>query len=310
MTAYETTTARLFQQELGACALIQDLLPLYVEGEVSPGSRAMIMEHVARCEHCAGYLAGTIATDVGFVIANAHASRLREMLVTLNEQLTGNRLLRRFGSRVGLGSNFNLTATVLPDFGVMHGVASVAVVEHRQVGEDPVDAGNSGQRVAAALDDLRFTLLGQVLHHDIDVLRADGEVHRAADRRDRVGRAGRSVRRPPPGVPDRGEGRGGPPRPGQPPVRGQEHAELRLRRDHRAWLSGNEHARSRHGHRPAARHDRLQRRAKRVRSADRNALTHARVTGKNACPTKDDGRRKQLVFGEGPHPTLPRTGEG
>src|SRR5712691_10915860 len=37
---------------------------------------------------------GAIATDVGFVIANAHASRLREMLVTLNEQLTGNRLLR------------------------------------------------------------------------------------------------------------------------------------------------------------------------------------------------------------------------
>jgi Ni,Fe-hydrogenase III large subunit len=37
---------------------------------------------------------GAIATDVGFVIANAHASRLKEMLVTLNEQLTGSRLLR------------------------------------------------------------------------------------------------------------------------------------------------------------------------------------------------------------------------
>src|SRR4051794_17496106 len=59
MTAYETTTSRLFQQELGACALIQDLLPLYVEGEVSSGSRDLIVEHVARCERCAGYLAGT-----------------------------------------------------------------------------------------------------------------------------------------------------------------------------------------------------------------------------------------------------------
>jgi hypothetical protein len=59
MTAYESTTARLLQQELGACTLIQDLLPLYVEGEVSPGSRDMIVEHVARCERCAGYLAGT-----------------------------------------------------------------------------------------------------------------------------------------------------------------------------------------------------------------------------------------------------------
>jgi hypothetical protein len=59
MTAYESTTSRLLQQELGACALIQDLLPLYVEGEVSPGSREMIAEHVGRCERCAGYLAGT-----------------------------------------------------------------------------------------------------------------------------------------------------------------------------------------------------------------------------------------------------------
>jgi hypothetical protein len=59
MTAYESTTSRLIQQELGACVLIQDLLPLYVEGEVSPGSRDLIVEHVARCERCAGYLAGT-----------------------------------------------------------------------------------------------------------------------------------------------------------------------------------------------------------------------------------------------------------
>jgi Ni,Fe-hydrogenase III large subunit/Ni,Fe-hydrogenase III component G len=37
---------------------------------------------------------GAIATDVGFVVANAHASRLREMIFTLNEDLTGSRLLR------------------------------------------------------------------------------------------------------------------------------------------------------------------------------------------------------------------------
>jgi Ni,Fe-hydrogenase III large subunit/Ni,Fe-hydrogenase III component G len=37
---------------------------------------------------------GAIATDVGFVVANAHASRLKEMLAGLNEQLSGNRLLR------------------------------------------------------------------------------------------------------------------------------------------------------------------------------------------------------------------------
>jgi Ni,Fe-hydrogenase III large subunit len=37
---------------------------------------------------------GAIAADVGFVIANAHASRLREMILCLNEELTGSRLLR------------------------------------------------------------------------------------------------------------------------------------------------------------------------------------------------------------------------
>ena len=58
MPSYETTTTRLTQQELGACALIQDLLPLYIEGEVSPGSRDLIVEHLARCERCAGFLAG------------------------------------------------------------------------------------------------------------------------------------------------------------------------------------------------------------------------------------------------------------
>jgi Ni,Fe-hydrogenase III large subunit/Ni,Fe-hydrogenase III component G len=37
---------------------------------------------------------GAIATDVGFVVANAHASRLKETLFNLNEHLTGSRLLR------------------------------------------------------------------------------------------------------------------------------------------------------------------------------------------------------------------------
>lgn len=37
---------------------------------------------------------GAIATDVGFVVANAHAGRLREMVVSLNEEMTGSRMLR------------------------------------------------------------------------------------------------------------------------------------------------------------------------------------------------------------------------
>ncbi len=37
---------------------------------------------------------GAIVMDVGFGIANAHASRLREMILSINEELTGSRLLR------------------------------------------------------------------------------------------------------------------------------------------------------------------------------------------------------------------------
>src|ERR1051325_7857807 len=37
---------------------------------------------------------GAVATDVAFVVANAHAMRLKERVLRLNERLTGNRLLR------------------------------------------------------------------------------------------------------------------------------------------------------------------------------------------------------------------------
>jgi Ni,Fe-hydrogenase III large subunit/Ni,Fe-hydrogenase III component G len=54
--------------------------------------RTILLELERICNHVADI--GAFATDVGFVVANAHASRLKEMLVTLNENLTGNRLLR------------------------------------------------------------------------------------------------------------------------------------------------------------------------------------------------------------------------
>lgn len=54
--------------------------------------RTILLELERICNHVADI--GAIATDVGFVIANSHAMRLKEMLVALNEQLTGNRLLR------------------------------------------------------------------------------------------------------------------------------------------------------------------------------------------------------------------------
>lgn len=54
--------------------------------------RTILLELERVCNHVADI--GAIATDVGFVVANAHASRLKETLVSLNEHLTGNRLLR------------------------------------------------------------------------------------------------------------------------------------------------------------------------------------------------------------------------
>jgi Ni,Fe-hydrogenase III large subunit/Ni,Fe-hydrogenase III component G len=54
--------------------------------------RTILLELERICNHVADI--GAIANDVGFVIANAHATRLKEMLLSANEQLAGNRLLR------------------------------------------------------------------------------------------------------------------------------------------------------------------------------------------------------------------------
>jgi hypothetical protein len=55
---YETTTTRLASAQGVNCALAEDLLPLYIEGEVSQTTRDLMVEHLAQCEHCAGFLAG------------------------------------------------------------------------------------------------------------------------------------------------------------------------------------------------------------------------------------------------------------
>jgi len=54
--------------------------------------RVILLELERIANHVAD--AGAIANDVGFVIANAHAGRIREMVVGLNEMLTGSRVLR------------------------------------------------------------------------------------------------------------------------------------------------------------------------------------------------------------------------
>ena len=50
---------------------------------------------------------GAIATDVAFVVANAHAMRLKERVLRLNEQLTGSRLLRGMACLGGVRFDWN-----------------------------------------------------------------------------------------------------------------------------------------------------------------------------------------------------------
>jgi Ni,Fe-hydrogenase III large subunit/Ni,Fe-hydrogenase III component G len=50
---------------------------------------------------------GAIATDVAFVVANAHAMRLKERVLRLNEQLTGHRLLRGMAALGGVRSDWD-----------------------------------------------------------------------------------------------------------------------------------------------------------------------------------------------------------
>ena len=52
------TTQRLPYAEIEGCTLVQDLLPLYLDGEVTHESHVLIADHLGRCERCSGFLAG------------------------------------------------------------------------------------------------------------------------------------------------------------------------------------------------------------------------------------------------------------
>jgi Ni,Fe-hydrogenase III large subunit/Ni,Fe-hydrogenase III component G len=64
---------------------------------IEPPERAQLVRVILlELERIANHIAdaGAIANDVGFAIANAHAGRIREMVLGLNEMLTGSRVLR------------------------------------------------------------------------------------------------------------------------------------------------------------------------------------------------------------------------
>jgi len=65
--------------------------------EIEVPARAKFLRTILlELERIANHVAdvGAIATDVGFAIANAHAGRIRELVLGLNETLTGSRVLR------------------------------------------------------------------------------------------------------------------------------------------------------------------------------------------------------------------------
>jgi Ni,Fe-hydrogenase III large subunit/Ni,Fe-hydrogenase III component G len=68
--------------------------------------RTILLELERMYNHVADI--GAIAADVGFLIANMHAGRLREMLLAVNEHLTGNRLLRGMAAVGGVRRDWSL----------------------------------------------------------------------------------------------------------------------------------------------------------------------------------------------------------
>lgn len=80
-----------FSHGLAFCQALEKIARIDLPDNARWG-RTLFLELERLYNHVADI--GAIATDVGFGIANAHASRLRECLLRLNEELSGSRLIR------------------------------------------------------------------------------------------------------------------------------------------------------------------------------------------------------------------------
>lgn len=100
---------------LAHCLAVEDALGI----AVSPGvhrRRALLLE-LERLYNHVGDL-GALANDVGFSLANAHALRIREQLLRVNQTVTGHRLLR------GAIRPGGLTLLALPDPDELRAIAA------------------------------------------------------------------------------------------------------------------------------------------------------------------------------------------
>src|SRR6185503_13521413 len=112
MPSYESVTRRVAPEKPGLCAIIQDLLPFYLEREISPESHAFVDEHLAECERCASFLAGARSVQghlrreriqrVALVHDDSHAQELiarsRRQLLGIALIFAGVLLLLAFGA--------------------------------------------------------------------------------------------------------------------------------------------------------------------------------------------------------------------
>lgn len=107
---------------LAHCLAIEDALGIEVPDEIHR-LRALLVELERLYNHAADL--GALANDVGFGLANAHAQRIREQLLRINEKVTGHRLLR---DGMGPGS---VTLRALPDVAELRAIAAdLAEVAH------------------------------------------------------------------------------------------------------------------------------------------------------------------------------------
>ena len=92
MSSYESHTIRIDPEPSGLCALIQDSLPFYLEGDVSPQSRRFIDAHLAECAGCSAFLAGGRSV-------RSHLRREQTVRATPAQSLDHTRLALAHGRR-------------------------------------------------------------------------------------------------------------------------------------------------------------------------------------------------------------------
>lgn len=93
-----------FSHSTAFCQAIESLACIEV-----PRRARLMRTALLELERLVNHIAdvGAIATDVGFMVANAHAMRLKEYLLRLNGELAGNRLLRGMNRYGGLRRDWN-----------------------------------------------------------------------------------------------------------------------------------------------------------------------------------------------------------